>query len=97
MTFTPSSRWVCHLPAPLANRVVAVRLGHAVERGSCTHGIGAHVAEDDPVSDVQLWQQTSLHDAVQAVTRRAPDTARVVGRSRVRHLGSTLSMEALAF
>lgn len=49
----------------------------AVEGGSCCHSVGTHVLEEHPVANLQLGHGTALHDAVQAVARRAPDAARV--------------------
>ena len=70
------------------NGVVALRLGHAVEPGRRTHGVGTHVSEDEPVSSVQLRQQALLLDAVESVTGRPPDAARVTRNAWLGHLGS---------
>lgn len=62
-------------PKAFSGNVVAAWLWHAIEIGGCTHGVGTHILEDNPVSRVLFWQQTFLLDAVQAVTRGAPDAA----------------------
>lgn len=67
--------------------VVTSRLGHAVEVGGGTHGIGAHVFEDDPVAGVQLGQRVVLFDTVQAVAGGSPDTTGELSIIIVRLLG----------
>ena len=56
-----------HSPGVLMHDVVAAGLGHAVEGGGSTHGVGAHVLEVQPLALVQLWQESVLLDAVNAV------------------------------
>lgn len=49
----------------------------AVEGGRGGHSVGAHVLKDQPVAHLQVGQVALLDDAVEAVARWTPDTARV--------------------
>lgn len=66
-----------NIPGVARHDVVDVRSLEAVEGGRGGHRVGAHVLEDQPVAQLQLGQVTLLHDAVEAVACRTPDTAGV--------------------
>lgn len=50
-------------PLGLMQDMVALRFGHAVECGRCAHCVSSHVVEQQPVTSVQFWQETFLHNS----------------------------------
>eukprot|EP00962_Isochrysis_galbana_P045732 scaffold18121_cov117-Isochrysis_galbana.AAC.5 len=56
--------------------------GHAIEVGPGGRGVGAHVAEVKPLTDLDVGQRDVLRDAVEAIAGGAPDRRRVA-RARV--------------
>ena len=64
----------------ILNVVVTSRFGHAVEVGSCTHSVGSHVLENNPITSIEIGHWIVLLDAVETVASWAPDAA---GETRV--------------
>lgn len=64
-------------PGGAGHDIVYVRSLEAVKGGGGGHSVGTHVLKDQPVTHLQVRQVTLLNDAIQAITRRTPDTARV--------------------
>jgi len=57
--------------------MVALWFGHAIEVRSSTHGVGTHVLKQQPVTSVELRETRVPGEAVQPVTSRPPQAARV--------------------
>ena len=66
-------------PGRARHDIVDVRSLEAVEGGGGGHSVGTHVLKDQPVTHLQVGQAALLNDAIEAVTRRAPNTAGVHG------------------
>lgn len=75
--FRDTSNCAAHSPGGPRHDVVDVRPLEAVEGGRGGHSVGAHVLKDQPVTHLQVGQVALLDDAVEAVARWTPDTARV--------------------
>lgn len=54
-----------------------IRFLEAIEGGGRGHRVGSHVLKQQPVAHLHVRQAALLHDTVQPITGRAPNTARV--------------------
>lgn len=48
-----------------------------VERAGYGDGVGPHVLKHQPVPDFEFWEKGFVDNQIDAVTSRAPETARV--------------------
>lgn len=59
-----------HSPVLGTHGVVTLGSGHFINIHRPSHRIGAHVMEQDPITNKQLWQVADRQDAVEAVMSR---------------------------
>lgn len=64
-----------YLPGCSGHDVINTGSLKAIEGGGHGYGVCTHVLEKQPVADLQVGQLPLLHNAVEPITSRAPNTA----------------------